>query len=59
MKKKDNRLGGPIKIINTTGYDMFCAETGLKLPRRGMAWKHSDQLFMSRYAAESWDKRES
>jgi hypothetical protein len=50
------KIGAPVKLLNMSGIDKFCAFTGKKLPKNGIAWKHDDNLFINRTAAEAWER---
>lgn len=57
-KNKRKLLGSAILLLNYGPNEQYCAETGLKLPRNGMAWLYSGKLFKNLDAAEAWNARQ-
>lgn len=47
-------IGAQVKLINF-GEDIFCAQTGLPIARRGMVWRHNDKYFVSQAAIRAFE----
>jgi hypothetical protein len=56
MRKKVTQPGTMIRIMNLSQNVEYCAQTGLRLPRNGMAVAYEDKTFINRSALRSYLK---
>lgn len=52
--KTPKPVGDMVKLLNMSDTDKFCAWTGLKLPRNGMAVEHDGKYFINRDAVKQY-----
>jgi hypothetical protein len=53
---KNNVTGGRVLYINMSGIPEYCEQTKVRLPFRGMIWKHDGKKFISQEAIAAYER---